>query len=163
MNIGRIDALAKIMLHGKFHQCLASAGFPVEDYQLLTGEELWDAVDRPRVRPVMDAMMFAIQDLQGLQRVAIPAEYIAVCIAICVSPINWAIAASWYNMQAKTVQQIDTEEPESGVFNENITADRLFTLVLEYSAAEAEGRLTAVRDRMVGLLTPTPSVTKTNK
>lgn len=161
VNHGRIDTIGKILLNSGYQQCIQTLGLPRADYELVTGQDMWLPTDRARVRRVFDAMIFAVQDVQGVVRQDIPAEYIAIMIGVCVDPVNWQTAASWYHLTAKTVAQIDVDEPEPGVFKPGITGDRVYCLVLEYTSAVFEGRVEGIREKLLNVLLPSPSKTRT--
>lgn len=62
---------------------------------LVMQEEQWVAADRARVVQGLSSAMFEACDVAGLDRIALPAEFMGAAIAMFVSPPNWLMACHW--------------------------------------------------------------------
>lgn len=59
-----------------------------EDYEFLTGDTVWTAVDRSRARRCVEAAVYGALDYMGFPRIQVNAEYVAGVIACYVHPVN---------------------------------------------------------------------------
>ena len=65
-----------------------------DDYNFLTGSNLWTPVDRSRSRRCIEAAVYGALDYIGFPRFPAPVEFIAASIAVFVHPVNIQIACS---------------------------------------------------------------------
>ena len=127
---------------------LSAMGISESDFKLTTGVNCWLASDRPRVRATLDAVLFGSLDVAGLPRFNVPAEYIAACLVVMVSPVNYHVACAWYN-GALTSDDMSMSEDVSAA--EPVSARRLFALLVQLHGDEAVGLAQAKFSKRVGL------------
>jgi len=99
-----------------------------DDFDKFISNSMWIAEDRPRMRSVMDTLCNGTIDMLGLDRIRVPAEYIAATIAFYVHPINWHVACRFgerANVSADLTRGIESAK--------GCSASQLLALVLELS------------------------------
>lgn len=106
---------------------LAGMGITEADWNLFTGAAPWTAADRNRVRNTCDAVTHGALDFLGLPRFEVPAEYIAAVITMFVGPVNWQVAARWFET-GRTTEDL-ASLPDTGAAP--MSAQQLFSLCLE--------------------------------
>lgn len=107
---------------------LVNLGVSAETLELVKGTIPWTANQRVDVVRCMDALNHGVCDIVGIPRIALPAEYIAATIAKFVHPVNTRLACAWLEVKAG-VKEIAGGNNKS-VLQEEITADKLFSMVL---------------------------------
>jgi len=126
---------------------LDSLGVTREDFKKLTSNLPWLASDRARMTQVFFSMMSSTQDVVGVQRIQLPAEYIAAGIALFVAPVNVHGACVFGSRGAKPA-----EEMGRMATTEAVTADRLFALVMQlYSSQRQSARALFEKNTTIAL------------
>jgi hypothetical protein len=119
-----------ILSDGKIVDCAKSCGVTESDWRLLTGSKIWIGTDRPRVKRLIDALLYGVVDMLGIPRFELPAEYASACIAFFVAPINTNTACAWVGTYARSQDLSDIHgSPESIQGLEKVSASQLFALV----------------------------------
>lgn len=85
----------KLIAGTDYAQLLPMMSVTQEDYERVTGEKAWVAVERERVRRTLDNLGAALMDVLGVPRFEMPAEYIAAVVVTFVSPTNIHTACRW--------------------------------------------------------------------
>lgn len=122
----------------------STLGITIEDYNLLRRETQWKNTERTRVMRTMDALVFGTTDILGLDRISLPAEYLAAIVAAYVHPVNRLVMCHWL-----TAQQVSNgsaaDIAELGVTKaavDQVTTRQLFALVIQLtdSACASDAR-----------------------
>lgn len=111
-----------------------------DDFEFLTGANIWLAAQRTRARNCIEAYAFGALDIIGLPRFPLPAEFVACVIAKAVHPSNWVTAS---------VVMSGVEWTENVILNreEPLNAEVLFSHILriaggvEFGVNDAEKRV----------------------
>src|SRR4051812_24942813 len=77
-------ALASI----KLIQASAVLALNADDFDFLTGNQVWIATERSRARRCVEACVYGTLDFVGYRRLPTPVEFIAAVIAYYVHPVN---------------------------------------------------------------------------
>lgn len=117
------------------------------DLAALTQDTQWHNTQLPSVYNALEQVMWGSASIAGLQRIQLPAEYIAACIVVAVHEVNWYTACIRMADHAPT-----TLEAEAGYSDERdpVTARQLFSMVqlaaIQYEtvARNIENRIRAV-------------------
>lgn len=156
-----LDVALRMLKAKQFATILDRQGIPAVTWQKTLGSDLWFMEDRSRVRACLDALLYGTVDTVGIPRVEIPAEYIASFLALCVDPVNWMSACTWYQ-NANTLEVLLSQDSEStleaGVFESGMTAKRLFALTYRFAMADSAGSLSEVRSELSVRLAPRPEI-----
>lgn len=148
--------VAQVYKNTAIYDALAQSSFTKSEWDKLTGISLWSTADRSRMRAALDTALFVVPDLLGIPRVKLPAEYIASAICCFVSSSNWMIACHWYDHSTPVNVLIDEyAETETGTFDDNISASRLYALVCLLATEQAE-YVQEIQDIISSRLTPRP-------
>lgn len=97
------------------------------DIELVNQEGIWVAGDRAIVRNGLEAILNAGIDVLGLQRIQLPAEYIAATIVTAVHPVNWLIACNY--LEDANITKVDALAGYAEQ-REPFSAKQLFSLCL---------------------------------
>ena len=95
-----------------------------EDFDFLAQVEPWTQIERSRVRRSLEACVYGAMDMVGVQRFAVPAEFIAGAIIYFVHPTNYMTPCS----------HMDGCEFSENIVNgvdQPLTASTLFAHVLQ--------------------------------
>lgn len=107
---------------------LSNLGLTKDDFDKITGELPWIGSDRNRVTQAFNSLMFGTIDALGLPRFQIPAEWIAACITVFVSPVNTHAACRFFE-RSSSADSIS----RSSEFDD-VTAEVLFSLCIQLHA-----------------------------
>lgn len=137
--------LMALLKGAHYEQVLVQAGITHQDYDVLTGGNLWLAPMRTRMRTVLDQLIFAASDCFGLPRIQVPAEYAAGIIAIFVNQLNWMNACGLYQ-STSPAEALAARGAGQGTMDQVVNPTQLFAIVTKlalagnYSEVEAEKR-----------------------
>lgn len=107
---------------------------PDNDYQFLTGDKLWLAVDRNRAMRCLQAVIYGALDYVGFPRVPAPAEFVAAAICKFVHPVNMQSACS-------IMHKCEFSDVVISGNTRELTSDLLFAFVLRIDGAESNLKL----------------------
>lgn len=110
---------------------LLSAGISKKQYQKVTSGMPWVGAERNDVRRTLDALIHCTIDCAGLPRIDVPAEFVAMVIAVFVHPVNLMTACVFLEGKHNWVEDIPTAEQDPIAALERVSASRLFSLVCE--------------------------------
>lgn len=127
---------------------VASFGISKDDFRLVTGNGIWLASDRERVRRVLENLLFGSMDLMGLQRITAPAEYIAAVLVVFVAPVNLMPACRFFE-HSRPADDLALG-PQSQQ-TEMVTAHQLFALCVDLVDPAAIPAAAAAFEKRVGL------------
>lgn len=132
----------RLLRKAQFEELYGEMGVSEEDFALATGEAIWMARDRGRVRRVLEAVSAGVMDAVGVVRFALPAEYVAAVIVHVVHPCNMMLACRFMETN-QTADTITGSSQEDGV----IDPARVFTFVCELMAEEKDGHVEKSLDK----------------
>ena len=125
---------------------LSSLGLTQTDFNKLTGEVPWLAVDRNKVSQTFHTLMNGTIDVLGIQRFEIPAEWIAANIAMYIAPINVHVACSFFS-RTSTAEALGR-----GVTEPNpVSSAQLFALVVQLIASPEASSARELFERNTGI------------
>ena len=142
----RIKAALGIVTKGAGEH-LAGLGVSKADWKKTTGNVPYMAADRSTVRRTLDAVIHGATDFVGLPRISVPAEYVAACIHMVVSPVNWQVACRWAE-QGRTMQDLAVN-PDTGAAP--MSAEQLFACVQMLEGEETVAVMRAQFEKRVGM------------
>ena len=125
--------------------------------RLISQDAPWTVQDRPQVERGMQALLVGALDLAGLDRIELPAEFVAAAIALAVKPCNQLVACVWMSRAHSAAVMVAEEEQA----HEPLSARQLFALVLSIPGAcplsQFESRWRSrVDGRVFGLVSEKP-------
>lgn len=121
-----VRAMSMIVNQGRLNH-LETIGLSNEDFKKVTSDVPWTGQDRNRVTAALNTLMSGVLDTAGVPRFALPAEWVAACIAVFVSPINVSLACC-YVERPGSAAEIGSGEEEF----EKCTAKQLFSLIVQF-------------------------------
>lgn len=74
---------------------LSTLSITKSQYNLVHGSKPWARDHRRSVVQTLDALIYGAADVMGLQKITLPAEYVAAVIATFVAPVNLHVACHW--------------------------------------------------------------------
>jgi hypothetical protein len=126
-----------VLANGDIMDAVHAIGCSEADWKLVTGKKLWLGVDRPRVKRVLDALIFGTIDMLGLPRMEISSEFAASVVAFFVSDVNIFTACHWIGNYSTNDDLANYHGVLDGVTSlEQTTPTRLFALVLEIKGGD---------------------------
>ncbi|MCA0422510.1 MAG: hypothetical protein LCH61_04155 [Proteobacteria bacterium] len=123
---------ARLVVEDHYLRAIVNAGVSQADMDIVKGPALWSVDQRVRLRQTLDTMMYAVTEMVGLPRVDIPAEMFAAIVASLVSPINWAVCASWQSGLRAAKDILDTDETAQ---IERVSPAKMLTMIFAADAA----------------------------
>jgi len=116
----------KLIADGTGSADFNSFGLGEQDYELFTGDKTWNKMDQPIIERCLTVVTYGLQDVIGVPRFAVSAEYTSAIIAMLVHPANQMTACSWAQSAAPNAA-LANGAPELG--RETATPDQLFGLL----------------------------------
>ncbi len=116
-----------LIARGAVNDAFEALGISKDDFELVTGDQSWIGIDRPRVTAVLNAVTHGTLDVLGLPRIEVPAEYRAACIACFVAPCNIHVACRWMESGVAAADIV------AGGQLEPVSARQLFVLCCQLS------------------------------
>lgn len=155
LSLSTVRGALSVISNGNVIDAAQSCGCTESDWKLLTGSKVWIGVDRPRVKRLLDSLIYGVVDTLGLPRFELPAEYAAACIAMFVSPINYFPACSWVGTYARSEDLADYHGNLDAVQGlETVSSAKLFALVMEISGGGMCTPFAEALKKKTGIFTP---------
>ena len=125
---------------------LETVGCTEEDYELMTQDRMWTAVQSVRVRKAFFAIMEGANTLAGAQKLQkLCAEYVACCICMFIHPINsWtmcSLVGNVYNAEDLT---------RGSATVDSCTPEQLHGMVCELWRSKEHSQAVAQFERFTG-------------
>lgn len=127
-------------------------GITPDDFALVASNEPWHATERRRVIATLDAIMHGTTDAMGLDRLTLPAEFVAGAVQLNVAPVNHRVACFWLasaHMAGARAADLAHKSLEGGDV-EPATATQLFALI---SQAYDPSKTSEYRQKWLGKMT----------
>lgn len=126
-------------------------GITIEDYNLVRRDTQWKNTERTRVMRTIDALVYGTTDVLGLDRISLPAEYLAAIVTAYVHPVNRLVVCHWLTAQqmsngsAADIAEIGNTKAAV----DQVTVRQLFALVLQLSdGAQASAARKSFEERI---------------
>lgn len=154
LSLSTVRGALTVLSNGSVVDAAQSCGCTESDWKLLTGSKVFIGVDRPRVKRLLDNIIYGVVDTLGLPRFELPAEYAAACIAMFVNPVNFFPACSWIGTYARSEDIADYHGNLDSVQGlETVSSSKLFALVLEISGGGMCAPFAAALKKKTGIFT----------
>ena len=133
MQLTTLRSSIEVVKHQAAHFGFHHLGYSDEEIQMASGPVPWLGIQRSAVKGIIQEFSMGALSLQGLSPMAIPAEYMAAVIISVVHPTNWMLACRWVE---RTEPAQTMGQSGETVIHESVTAERLFSLMLQIAADE---------------------------
>ena len=100
-----------------------------EQWDTLTSNRPWAGVHRPVARQGLNNLMTGVLVEAGLPEIRVPAEFMAVVIAVAVHPVNW-MQAAFIGQAAYDGAEALESDGHVGLEREPVSTSRMFALVM---------------------------------
>ena len=155
LSLSTVRGALTVLSNGSVVDAAQSCGCTESDWKLLTGSKVFIGVDRPRVKRLLDNLIFGVVDTLGLPRFELPAEYAAACIAMFVNPVNYFPACSWIGTYARSEDIADYHGNLDAVQGlETVSSSKLFALVMEIKGGGMCSPFAEALKKKTGIFTP---------
>ena len=133
-DIATLTPLMAIVRGAHYEQVLVAGGISAQDYDLVTGDRVWLNPHGNTARRVLDQIVFGVSDGMGFPRIEIPAEYVAMLIALFVNQVNWLAACNLYR-SSTPAETLAARGAGAGTLDRVVNPEQLFALVIKYVSA----------------------------